>query len=166
RDEKKRSLWASGNEGRGLHVKLHDGMGEARALQHAGKIGDDARAPTGDRGTILAIPHIACAQFSRAAADRREPRATNERRKFSAEDFITETKFAAPAAVIADIETSAGSLIAENSDPGLTGECVAGQLGSEGIGRDEKMSIAKRLIKLRSGQVARPKLEVVTPFAA
>ena len=67
--KKERSLGARRNEGGSLNVELIDGMSEAWALQHAGKIGDDASAAAGNRGTILPVPDVARAEFSGAAAD-------------------------------------------------------------------------------------------------
>ena len=54
-----------------------DGMDESGALQHAGKVGNDARAAAWNRGAILAIPDVAGAEFSGAAAERGQAGAAN-----------------------------------------------------------------------------------------
>src|SRR5580693_7075264 len=100
-------------------------MDETRALQYPRQAGNEARSPTGDGGTVLAIPHVAGTEFSGAATHRRESCAPDQGREFSAEDFVSEAKFAAAAGVIAEIETAAGTLVAENGDAGLAGELVA-----------------------------------------
>ncbi len=94
------------------------------------------------------------------------PGAADQRREFPAEDFVAEAKFAAAAGVIAEIETAAGALVAEDGDAGLAGELVAGKLGREGVGCNEEMGVAQGLVKLRGSQVAGAEQEVVTPFSA
>lgn len=145
--EEERSLGAGGNEGGSLQVELRDGMGEAGTLQQAGKRGDDARAAAGDGRAILAVPNIAGAEFSGAAADRRQAGAADERGELAVKNLISEAEFTA-APVVAEIETAAGSFVAEDGDAGLAGKCVAGQLGGEGVRREEKMRGGERLIEL------------------
>jgi hypothetical protein len=114
-----------------LHLELIDGVGESGALQYARKAGDDAQAATGNGGAILAIPNIAGAEFSGAAADRGQPGVADERVKFAAEDLVSPAQFAAAASVIAEIETASGAFVAKDGDAGLTAELVAGKLGGE-----------------------------------
>src|SRR5271170_984076 len=106
-------------------------MDEARALQHAGKAGKDARAATGNRGTVLAVPNVASAQFSGAAADGRQISAADQGREFSVEYLVPDAEFAALPGVIAKVETAACSLVAEDSDAGQAGKFVARQFGRE-----------------------------------
>src|SRR5712691_7928283 len=75
--KEKRRLWSRGDESRGLDVELSNGVCEAGALQHARQIGYDAYAAAGDRRTILAIPYVADAEFSGAAADGGQARAAD-----------------------------------------------------------------------------------------
>ena len=70
------------------------------------------------------------------------------------------------AGVKAEIETAACSFVAEDGDAGLAGEFVAGQLGGEGVGCNEKMSAAQGLVKLAGGEVAGAEQEIVAPLAA
>ena len=67
---------------------------------------------------------------------------------------------------IAEIETAAGALVAENGDAGLAGEFVAGQLGSEGVGCDEEMGVAQRLVELCGSQITGAEQQIVAPLAA
>jgi len=147
-------LLAEGNKRRGLHLQLVDGMDQPRALQHAGKVGDNASAGAWNRRTVLPIPHIAGSKFSGASAERWQAGAADEGSEFAAEDFIAEAQFTASSRVVSDIETAAGSLVAEDSHASLAAEGVSRQFGSEGIGRDEKMTARQRLIKLAGGEIA------------
>src|SRR5258708_4219985 len=99
-------------------------MSEPRALQHAGDGGNDARSATGDGGTILAVPNIAGAEFSRAAAGDGKSGAADQGRELAAEDLVAEAEFAALPGVEAEIKASAGALVAELGDAGLAGERV------------------------------------------
>ncbi len=73
----------------------------------------------GTDGTILPIPDVAGAKFSRAAADGRQSGVADQRIKFAAENFVAEAKFTAATGAIAEIETSACSFITEDGDAGL-----------------------------------------------
>src|SRR5580693_656110 len=103
-------------------------MKKAGALQHAGKAGNKARAAARNLGTILAIPDIAGAEFSCAASDGGQAGAADQGRKFPVENLVAEAEFAALTCVEAQIETAAGSFVAENRNASLSREFVAGHL--------------------------------------
>src|SRR5260370_27414676 len=131
-------------------------MSEPRALQHVGDGGNDARSAAGDGGTILAVPNIAGAEFSRAAAGDGKSGAADQGREFSTEDLVAKPEFAALAGVVADVEASAGALVAKDGDAALAGERVARQLRPEGVARDEEMGVANGLVKPPGCQVREP----------
>src|SRR5579863_7396718 len=138
-------------------------MQQAGTLQHARKGGNQAGARAWNRGTVLAVPDIASAKFSGAAAEYRQSRAADERRKFPAEDLVAEAEFAAAAGVVAKIEAAAGALVAKDGHASLAGKCVARQLGSESVGRNENVGIAQRLEKFGRSQITGAKNQVVPP---
>src|SRR5271166_3072061 len=113
-------------------------MREVGALQHSRETGDDAQAAAGDAWAVLAVPDVAEAELAGVAADDGKSGAADEGIEFAAEDFVAETDFAAAAGVVAEIETTSGTFVAENGDASLASEGIAGELGGECEGRDEE----------------------------
>src|ERR1700722_5538903 len=126
-------------------------MDESRTLQHARQSCGDAGSTARNGRTILSVPHIACAKFSGTATDQRQSGIADQGCESSTEDLITEAEFAAAAAVVPNINATACTLVPENCNASLAGECVSRQFGRKGIGCDKNMAIAERLVKLSGG---------------
>ena len=79
--------------------------------------------------------------------------------------MISEAEFAAASGVVAEVESPSGAFVSEDGDARLACEGVAGDFGSEGIGGNEEMRVADRLVVLGGGEVAGAEEKIVAPFA-
>src|SRR5579863_9002930 len=106
-------------------------MGQSRTLQNSRRGCDDPRSRARDCGTVLAVPNVPRAKLAGIAADDGQSLASDEGAEPAAEVLITNADFAPAAGVVADIESSAGALVAEDRNAGQTSERVTGRFGSK-----------------------------------
>src|SRR5579864_5633986 len=98
--------------------------------------------------------------------DDRQSRRANQGSELSLEQFVAETELTAAAGIVTDIKASARPFITEDRNTIQVVKGVAGELGSENIGSDEKRRLSERLVELAGAQVTGPEKQVATPLAA
>src|SRR5450755_746409 len=106
-------------------------MGELRTLQYPCEVGGKARAATGNRRTVLSVPHVAQTKFAGAAAHGGQSRAADQWIEFPGKDFVAQPHRAGPAGVVAEVEAAVGVLVGENGEPLISGESVGGRFGGK-----------------------------------
>src|ERR1700739_3805285 len=113
-------------------------MHQPRALQNSCQRRDDAGSRAWHRRIVLPIPNVARPEFTGAAAGDGQASAANQGIELAAEYLVRKRDSAAPARVVANIESSSRALVADHGNAGQSGKGVARYFGGKGIGGDKE----------------------------